>query len=157
MLRRTKIIATLGPATDDPKVLDRLIDAGVDVVRLNLSYGTADTHRDRAHLVRERAHAQGRHVGILVDLQGPKIRIGRFSERSVSLQEGQKFILNVDMPLTEGNEERVGVTYKDLARDVARGDTLLLDDGRIALWVDEVQGADVICRVVSGGMLKSGN
>ena len=156
MLRRTKIIATLGPATDDPKVLDRLIDAGVDVVRFNLSYGTPDTHRERARLVRERAQAQGRHVGILVDLQGPKIRIGKFRERSVVLQEGQKFILNVDMPLAEGDEERVGVTYKDLARDVARGDTLLLDDGRIALWVDEVQGADVICRVVSGGMLKSG-
>ena len=120
MLRRTKIIATLGPATDDPKVLDRLIDAGVDVVRLNLSHETADIHSRRAHLVRERAQAQGRHVGILVDLQGPKIRIGKFSERSVVLQEGQKFILNVDMPLAEGDGERVGVTYKDLARDVAR-------------------------------------
>jgi pyruvate kinase len=153
LLRRTKIVATLGPATDDPKVLDRLIEAGVDVVRLNFSHDRAEVHEKRAELVRARAEAHGRQIGVLVDLQGPKIRIGRFKEGRVHLQEGERFVIDADYPLDAGTAERVGTTYKLLPHDVARGDTLLLDDGRIGLWVEDVIGSEVICRVVAGGEL----
>jgi len=153
MQRRTKIVATLGPATDDPKILDKLMEAGVDVVRLNFSHDRPEEHRKRAEAARERAHAHGRHVGILIDLQGPKIRIGKFKNGPIQLSEGQKFVVDIDCPLDSGTEERVGTTYKALVQDVARGATLLLDDGRIALWVDQVIGSEVICRVVVGGEL----
>jgi len=153
MLRRTKIVATLGPATDDPDVLDKLIEAGVDVVRLNFSHDVADMHAKRADAARERAQAHGRHVGVLVDLQGPKIRIGRFKGGEVTLKEGERFTIDVNHPLDRGTAERVGTTYQQLPDDVSRGVTLLLDDGRIALWVEQVEGAEVICRVVTGGVL----
>lgn len=156
MLRRTKIIATLGPATDDPGVLDRLILAGIDLARLNLSHETADIHIRRARVLRERVQALGRQVGVLVDLQGPKIRIGKFKDGRVHLQNGHRFVLDMELALDAGTAEGVGVTYKQLAQDVTAGDTLLLDDGRIALSVEEVKGPEVICRVVSGGRLKSG-
>jgi pyruvate kinase len=155
VLRQTKIIATLGPATDDPEVLYKLIEAGVDVVRLNFSHGDTEIQRRRAQSVRECAHAHKRHVGILVDLQGPKIRIGRFRDGSIDLQEGDNFILDAELPLDEGTQERVGITYKGLAEDVRRGTTLLLDDGRIVLWVDQVRGSEVCCRVVNGGELSN--
>ncbi|GMQ90278.1 MAG: pyruvate kinase [Gammaproteobacteria bacterium] len=155
MLRRTKIIATLGPATDDPNVLDKLIEAGTDVVRLNFSHGDALVQKRRAKAVRECARKYGRPVGLLVDLQGPKIRVGRFESGDISLREGDRFILDAELPLDAGTQERVGVTYRELAEDVNRGDTLLLDDGRIALWVDHVHGSEVVCLVVSGGHLKS--
>jgi len=153
VFRRTKIVATLGPATDDPKILDKLIETGVDVVRLNFSHDPAEIHARRAQAARERAQAHGRHVGVLVDLQGPKIRIGKFKDRKIMLAEGDQFVLDADMPLNAGTQERVGVTYKTLPQDVSRGATLLLDDGRIVLWVDQVAGAEVICRVVVGGEL----
>jgi len=153
LFRRTKIVATLGPATDDPAVLDKLIEAGVDVVRLNFSHGVAEVHFRRAELARERAQAHGRQVGVLVDLQGPKIRIGKFIKQKVILEEGQKFVLDINWPLDRGNDERVGITYKSLPQDVSRGTTLLLNDGRIVLWVDQVAGGEVICRVVVGGEL----
>ena len=153
MLRRTKIVATLGPATDDPKVLDELIAAGVDVVRINLSHGDHDTHAERAENLRNRARASGRQVGVLVDLQGPKIRIGRFAEGPVALENGDTFILDTAWDLNGGNRERVGVTYAALADDVARGDTVLLNDGAIELWVEQVDGSQVICKVVVGGVL----
>ena len=153
MLRRTKIVATLGPATDDPKVLDKLFEAGVDVVRLNFSHDKPEVHIKRAEAARERAHAHGRHVGILVDLQGPKIRVGKFKNGPIQLSEGDVFTINVDHPLDQGNQQCVGTTYKALPDDVSRGVTLLLDDGRIALWVDQVSGSEVICRVVVGGIL----
>ena len=155
MLRRTKIVATLGPATDNPKVLDELIAAGVDVVRINLSHGDHATHAERAETLRNRARASGRQVGVLVDLQGPKIRIGRFKDGSVNLVNGEIFVLDTEWPLDAGNQERVGVTYKELARDVSRGDTLLLNDGQIELWVDRVEGTQVACRVVVGGELSN--
>jgi len=153
MQRRTKIVATLGPATDDPKILDKLIEAGVDLVRLNFSHDLPEMHKKRADLVRDRAQAHGRQIGVIADMQGPKIRIGRFKNKRVRLEEGQRFIIDADMPLDAGDETRVGLTYKALPRDVARGATLLLDDGRIVLWVDEVSGAEIICRVVVGGDL----
>ena len=153
MQRRTKIVATLGPATDDPKVLDKLIEAGVDVVRLNFSHDLAEVHRQRAEFVRDRAQAHGRQIGVIADMQGPKIRIGRFKGKRVRLEEGQRFVIDAELPLDAGDETRVGLTYKALPNDVARGATLLLDDGRIVLWVDEVSGAEIVCRVVVGGEL----
>ena len=155
MLRRTKIVATLGPATDDPKVLDELIAAGVDVVRINLSHGEHAHHAERAENLRNRARASGRQVGVLVDLQGPKIRIGKFSEGSVNLSAGDMFVLDTAWPLDAGDAEQVGVTYPELSGDVARGDTLLLNDGQIELWVDKVEGTRVVCRVVLGGELSN--
>ncbi|OGI51986.1 MAG: pyruvate kinase [Candidatus Muproteobacteria bacterium RIFCSPHIGHO2_12_FULL_60_33] len=153
MLRRTKIVATLGPATDDPKILDKLIEAGVDVARLNFSHDRYEIHAKRAEAARERSQAHGRHIGVIVDLQGPKIRIGKFKSGPVTLAEGDKFIIDASHPLDAGTTERVGTTYKSLPQDVSRGSTLLLDDGRISLWVDKVEGSEIICRVVNGGEL----
>lgn len=153
MPRRTKIVATLGPACDDPKVLDRIIEAGVDVVRVNFSHGTAEEHLDRAERVRNRARAHGRQVGVLADLQGPKIRIERFAEGKVQLAEGSTFVLDMDFDPEAGTAERVGTAYKQLVDDVQRGDSLLLDDGRLVLWVEDVSAREVITRVVQGGEL----
>jgi pyruvate kinase len=155
MLRRTKILATLGPATDDPKILDDLIGAGVDVVRLNLSHGTHDEHRRRAETVRDRARASGRQVGVLVDLQGPKIRIGHFREGSITLEKNDRFILDAECGKKDGDQERVGLTFPELINDVRRGDTLVLADGAIELWVDEVAGSEVHCKVTIGGVLSN--
>jgi pyruvate kinase len=155
LLRRTKIVATIGPATEDVKVLDRLIEAGVDVVRLNFSHDKHEVHAKRAETVRERAQAHGRHIGVLVDLQGPKIRVGRFVTGSATLKDGARFIIDTAHPLEAGTAERVGTTYKALPNDVSRGATLLLDDGLISLWVEQVEGTQVICRVLVGGELKN--
>lgn len=155
MLRRTKIVATIGPATEDPKVLDKLIEAGLDVVRLNFSHDKHEVHMHRAETVRERAKAHEREISIIADLQGPKIRIGKFNAGRITLREGDMFVLDVDHPLETGTQERVGVTYKTLPQDVERGVTLLLDDGRIVLWVDNVDGNAVTCRVVVGGELSN--
>jgi len=153
MLRRTKIVATLGPATDDPKIMDKLIDAGVDVVRINFSHGSEEEHIQRVEMVRDRARAHGRQVGVLVDLQGPKIRIERFKNGPITLAEGASFILDADCPPEEGDLSRVGISYKALPNDVDRGDTLLLDDGRIVFWIDDVIGRQIHCRVVVGGVI----
>ncbi len=153
MARRTKIVATLGPATDDLKMLDEVIAAGVDVVRLNLSHATHQEHAERAERIRNRCRASGRQVGVLVDLQGPKIRIGSFAEGPIVLHEGDHFILDAALPADAGTAERVSVTYKSLPEEVSRGDTLLLDDGQIVLWVDEVIDHEVRCKVTVGGIL----
>lgn len=153
MHRRTKIVATLGPATDDPKMLDKIIEAGVDVVRLNFSHGKAEDHKTRAENVRNRARAHGRQVGVLADLQGPKIRIERFKDGPITLAEDDQFVLDIGLGKGEGNQERVGVSYKNLVNDVKRGDTLLLDDGKVVLWIDEVEGDEIRCRVRTGGKL----
>jgi len=155
MLRRTKIVATLGPATDDPKVLDEVIAAGVDVVRLNMSHGSYEEHERRAEWVRNRARASGRQVGVLVDLQGPKIRIARFTDGKVDLEVGDRFILDTSWDPMNGNRERVGSTYPTLHEECSRGDTLLLNDGHIVLWVEEVEGTEVRCKVVIGGVLSN--
>ena len=153
MPRRTKIVSTLGPATDDPKVVDRLIDAGVDVVRINLSHGTHEEHARRAAHVRNRARACGRQVGVLVDLQGPKIRTGKFRDGPVELLAGDEFIIDVDHAIDAGNRERVGCTYRELPQDLERGHKLLVNDGKIVLWVEGVQGSEIRCKVKVGGVL----
>jgi len=155
MPRRTKIVATLGPATDDAAVLDELIAAGVDVVRLNLSHDSQQRHRDRAEQVRDRAWAAGREVGVLVDLQGPKIRIGKFANGPVRLAVGDRFTIDAECPLDAGDRTRVGTTLPTLVEDVRPGDTLLLDDGAIELSVEEVIGSRIDCRVVLGGTLSN--
>jgi pyruvate kinase len=153
MARRTKIVATLGPASSDAKTLARMIDAGLDVVRMNFSHGTAEEHTKRVELVRTLARRAGRAVGVLVDLQGPKIRIGRFRDNKILLQPGQKFVLDADCAL--GDENTVGLDYKNLPSDVRPGDTLLLDDGRIVLGVSSVRGSRITTEVEQGGTLSN--
>ncbi|HJU39272.1 MAG TPA: pyruvate kinase, partial [Tahibacter sp.] len=151
--RRTKIIATLGPATDAPGMLKRIVEEGVDVVRLNLSHGTAADHRKRAEDVRKVAEELGREVGILADLQGPKIRIEKFAAGRVVLEPGEPFVLDCRADAPPGDATRVGVSYLGLPHDVVPGDTLLLDDGLIALSVLDVIDAEVRCQVLVGGAL----
>ena len=152
-LRRTKIVATLGPATDPPGMLVKLIAEGVDVVRLNLSHGQPQDHRARAMAVREAAQAAGREVGILADLQGPKIRIEKFAHGPIELHPGDPFVLDCSPDAPPGDSTRVGVSYHQLPQDVAAGDVLLLDDGLVALRVVAVEGAQVRCEVLIGGKL----
>ncbi|SDF99870.1 pyruvate kinase [Onishia taeanensis] len=154
-IRRTKIVATLGPASDREGVLEEMIAAGVDVVRLNFSHGSADDHRQRLGRVREIANRLGKSVAALGDLQGPKIRIARFADGAVNLEEGQPFVLDVSMDSNAGNAERVGCDYKSLAEDVAAGDMLLLDDGRLVLEVEKVSAPEVHTKVVVGGKLSN--
>jgi len=155
MSKRTKIVATIGPSSESREVLDAIIRAGVDVVRLNFSHGSHAAHAERARIVRECASAQGRHVAVLGDLQGPKIRTERFVDGKVELAEGDLFTLDADCPPNEGTQERVGITYKQLVDDVREGDTLILDDGRIILGVERVTGHEILTRVVSGGVLSN--
>ncbi|MDE2083158.1 MAG: pyruvate kinase, partial [Burkholderiales bacterium] len=154
MSRATKIVATLGPASSDPEVLERLLRAGVDVVRLNFSHGRAQDHIALAGLVREIALKVGKPVALMADLQGPKIRVGKFVEGKVLLVAGAAFVL--DAQRTEpGDIDAVGLDYKELPRDVRPGDTLLLNDGLIKLSVERVLGEQVHTRVVVGGVLSN--
>lgn len=153
MRRRTKIVATLGPATDDPKVMRRVILAGMDVARINFSHGNRDDQRKRVRQVREMSAELGREVGIMGDLQGPKIRVKRFAKASAKLKDGAKFFLDATLGETEGNKKGVGVAYDDLHKDVQPGDTLLLNDGQITLVVDSIDGVRVNTTVVHGGIL----
>ncbi|WP_173834943.1 pyruvate kinase [Halomonas sp. HG01] len=154
-IRRTKIVATLGPASDREGVLEQMIAAGVDVVRLNFSHGAADDHRRRLSAVREIAARQGRSVAALGDLQGPKIRIARFSEGKVVLEEGAPFVIDVALDGQAGDASRVGCDYEALADDVTAGDRLLLDDGRVVLDVDRVDGSAIHTIVAVGGELSN--
>ena len=153
VVRRTKIIATLGPASNDQTVLTEMIAAGVDVVRMNMSHGTIEEHAHRVALVRKLARDAGRFVAILVDLQGPKIRIAGFHGQSVDLKQGALFSLDASLAPQAGDETQVGIDYKALPQDVRSGDTLFLDDGRIVLTVLSVVGPRIECRVVVGGEL----
>ncbi|PHH56485.1 pyruvate kinase [Coxiella burnetii] len=153
MLRRTKIIATLGPATDDLSILEEIIHEGVDIIRLNFSHGTHEKHKQRIEMVRKAAKKQERVIGILADLQGPKIRISSFKTGKINLKKGELFILDAGLPLEEGTEKSVGIDYKNLPKDVKAEDILLLDDGRLTLKVQNVKGEQIICRVVEGGAL----
>jgi pyruvate kinase len=152
--RATKIVATLGPASSDPALLEAMIRAGVNVVRLNFSHGKAQDHVDRARLVREASQRAGREVAIMADLQGPKIRVGKFAEGKVMLEPGAPFVL--DASRTEpGDLQGVGLDYKELPRDVKAGDVLLLNDGLIVLTVTAVKGEQVHTTVKLGGELSN--
>src|SRR6476469_4026671 len=145
MFRGTKIVATIGPASSDFDMLVKMIRAGVDVVRLNFSHGTGQDHIDRAALVRRAAAECGREVAIMADMQGPKIRVGKFEDGKITLEPGAKFILDAkwgdDGEL--GNQERAGLDYKALPRDVRPADMLLLNDGLIVLIVEKVVGHEI--------------
>ncbi|MEC8898372.1 MAG: pyruvate kinase, partial [Pseudomonadota bacterium] len=155
MLRRTKIVATLGPATDTPESLAAIIKAGVDVTRLNFSHGSAEEHMARARQVREAAAAQSRFVALLADLQGPKLRIARFTDNKVFLEAGQTFVLDASMDKDAGTAERVGIDYEQLIEDVAPGDILVLDDGRIEMEVMSVDEHSITSKVLIGGPLSN--
>jgi pyruvate kinase len=153
MSRHTKIVATLGPSSSDPLILEAIIRAGVDVVRLNFSHGKLEDHIALAASVREIAARVGRTVGILADLQGPKIRVGKFEDGKVTLEEGCHYILDAQCEL--GNQERAGLDYKDLPGDVSAGNVLLLDDGRIVLDVLRVAGHEIHTTIRHGGVLSN--
>lgn len=153
--RHTKIIATLGPATDDAANMKKMLAAGVNLVRLNCSHGSHEQHAKRIALVRQTANELGRVIGILADLQGPKIRIASFKNEKVTLEVGASFILDAALAEDEGDQTRVGIDYKDLPRDVRQGDILLLDDGRLRLQVESVNNSEIHCSVEVGGVLSN--
>jgi pyruvate kinase len=155
ILRRAKIVATLGPATDDPKVLSEVVRAGVDVVRVNFSHGQLADHKRRLDLVRDAARAAGRYVGVLGDLQGPKIRVERFETGKVQLADGAEFILDASLDVDAGDQRAVGIAYKKLPADVSPGDVLLLNDGQISLQVQAIDGPRIRTRVLVGGELSN--
>lgn len=152
-MRRAKIVCTLGPASANPETLEQMIRAGMNVARLNFSHGDHDYHRQVYNLVRELSKDLKTPVSILQDLQGPKIRVGRFEQGSIELIEGNEFVITMDD--IEGNQERVSTTYKELAEDVAPGDVLLLDDGLLKLVVVDVNGPEITTKVEIGGTLKN--
>ncbi|MFT6328632.1 MAG: pyruvate kinase [Bermanella sp.] len=155
MSRRTKILATLGPATDTQEMIEAIIAAGANVVRMNFSHGNAQDHIERANKVRIAAKKLNRYVAILGDLQGPKIRVSRFIDSAVQLDIGQTFTLDAELDVNAGTNEAVGIDYKALPDDVSEGDLLLLDDGRIQLFVNRVEGSKVITTVTVGGKLSN--
>ncbi len=153
MQRRTKIVATLGPATDDRKTLHKMIEAGLDVARLNFSHGGSEDHKRRAAALRSTARDCGRDIGLMGDLQGPKIRVMRFRDHSVELSNGDAFFLDSQLGIEDGTEQGVGVAFDTLHEDLSSGDILLLNDGMIALEVDRIKGTRIHSTVVTGGIL----
>ena len=153
--RRTKIVTTLGPSTDKEGILEAIIKAGANVVRMNFSHGTAEDHIQRATRVRNIAAQYGTHVAILGDLQGPKIRVSTFRDNKIHLTVGDTFILDSDLAQGEGDQSAVGLDYKELPQDVSTGDILLLDDGRVQLQVTKVSGNQVVTKVIIGGPLSN--
>ena len=149
MTRRGKIVCTLGPATDSDATVKALVEAGMDVARLNFSHGDYSDHEQSYASVRKAAEASGRAVGILADLQGPKIRLGRFAEGKALWANGETVRITVEE--CEGTHDRVSTTYKHLAADAKPGDRLLVDDGKVAVVVEEIVGNDVVCTVTEGG------
>ncbi len=154
-MRRTKIISTIGPATDNPEVLKKIILAGTNLVRINMSHGDLTTQLARIEQVKTVAKSVNQIIGILVDLQGPKIRIAKFKEGAVQLIPGTEFILDASLDKTAGTDTSVGLDYPDLTQDVFAGDTLLLDDGRIVLKIKSVEKPKIICEVIVGGTLSN--
>jgi pyruvate kinase len=154
-LRRTKIVATMGPATDDPRIVAEMVKAGLDLARINFSHGTRDSQRRRVEMVRAAAKEAGRYIGLLADLAGPKIRIESFREGKINLVEGAPFALETELDPDAGSQTVVGVAYKNLPADVHSGDTLLLSDGQIVLEVEKVVGTRIHCAVRSGGELSN--
>lgn len=154
-IKRTKIIATLGPSSNSVEVLKAMMMAGMDVVRVNFSHGKASDHAQRIEMVREAAKSLGREVGILADLQGPKIRVAKFREGKIFLKENTQFILDATLETDDGDESQVGIDYKALPQDVKSGDILLLDDGRLVLTVEKIEGPKIFTRVKVGGILSN--
>jgi len=154
-MRRTKIISTLGPATDRPQVLQKLIQSGVDLFRINYSHQGHASHEKRIRQIRSLSGKLGIETGIIADLQGPKIRLQRFARGKVRLQEGDSFTLDPALDAGTGNRTAVGVTYSKLPRDVSKGNRLLIDDGRIVLDVEKITGSAVQCRVIVGGEISN--
>ena len=152
-MRRAKIVATLGPSTDDIEVVKKLINSGLNVARLNMSHGDHKDHKRRLDLVRSASKELGKEIAVLADLQGPKIRVGTFNNGPVSLVNGQKFIITTDD--YPGDKEKVSTTYKGLCQDVKKGDALLIDDGKIRLEATEIKGNDVITKVIEGGTISN--
>ena len=155
MLRRTKILATLGPATDNPSDLEATLAAGVDIVRINFSHGLHDEHKKRILAVRQAAQKIDRQVAVLGDLQGPKIRIARFKQDKITLNDGDNFILDAKLADDAGDQQQVGIDYKQLPDDVSPGDILLLNDGLIEFTVDKVVAKKIHCTVKTGGILSN--
>lgn len=154
-MRRTKIVSTLGPASNSLAVLKQMIAAGVDIVRLNFSHGTADEKKNLVNIVRQAAKEEGKIVGILADLQGPKIRVAKFKNGKITLKENDLFTLDASLAKDAGDEKSVGIDYKELPNDVKPQDILLLDDGRIVFVIEKVDGPKIICRVQVGGELSN--
>lgn len=153
MTRRTKIVATLGPATDDPKVFRAMLEAGLNVVRLNFSHGSSADHKQRIEMCRAQAQTLGCELGILADMQGPKVRIGSFSGGPIQLKKDDVFALDASLPDAAGDQSIVGIDYKDLPNDVSVGSILLLDDGRVSMRVTKIKGRRIDCVVERGGTL----
>lgn len=154
-LRRTKIIATLGPSTDQNSMLTKILQAGVDLVRVNFSHGKTSDHERRINAARTCAAEIGKEIGIIADLQGPKIRIARFKNNKIDLSPGATFILDAELATDAGDQQTVGIDYKNLPQDVVPGDVLLLNDGSIVLLVKKIQDKKIICEVSVGGELSN--
>ena len=154
-MRRTKIIATVGPSTDKPGMLEKLLLAGVDLFRVNYSHQAHEDHERRVEEIRKVSASLNIEVGIICDLQGPKIRIEKFAGGKITLGEGDSFTINTKMKRDAGDQNQVGVTYKKLAKDVKKGDTLLVDDGKLVLKVSDVTEHQVKCEVITGGELSN--
>ena len=142
-IRKTKIICTIGPATDDPKVLEEMIKSGMDVARLNFSHGTYEDHKKRMDEVKAVREKLGRFIPIMLDTKGPEIRIGRFAGGRVKIKAGQKFTLTTDE--IEGTDEAVSISYKDLPKEIKKGNVILIDDGLLKLEVIDIKGNEIIC------------
>ena len=153
--RRTKILATLGPSTDEPNVLKGILDAGVNVVRINFSHNNEKEHLARIAQVREYEKENDVFIGVMMDLQGPKIRIASFKSGKIELKNGGQFTLDAGLPESDGDEGSVGLAYKELPNDLSIGNTLLLDDGKIILQVDEISGKKIKTKVIQGGTLSN--
>ena len=145
----------MGPASESKEILNKMVDAGINAVRCNFSHGTINDHQKRVQLIREVAREKGTYIGILADLQGPKIRIAKFKEGEVIIRRGEKFLLDANMDKNSGNEKSVGIDYKELPNDVESNDILLLDDGKIILKVIKVEGSKIHCIVNVGGTLSN--
>jgi len=154
-LRRTKIVATIGPASCSKEMLKKIMLAGMNVCRLNFSHDNHEHHKQRVQFIRELCEELNRQVAILVDIQGPKIRISRFKEGNVELEDGAEFFLDANMDSNAGDIHGVGIDYKELPKDVKAKDILLLDDGKIVLEIHKVQGSRIDCKVIVGGTLSN--
>ncbi len=153
-MRKTKIVSTIGPASESKDMLKALIEAGLDVARLNFSHGTYEEHAARIRTIREAANEVGKHVGIMLDIKGPKIRTGLLEGGQVELVDGATIRLTID-PVERGTAERISISYEGLIDDVHPGAPIRIDDGLIGLRVERVEGHDIVCTVTNGGTLKT--